>query len=157
MDKKKYYFIALLIVLVILKMNAQFTVSGTVISESGAEPLIGATILEQGTANGTTTDLDGKFVLDVSGPTATISISYVGFSEMIIPIDSRPLIDIVLKESGVLIDQVVVVGYGVQKKSDLTGAVSSLKGEEIQRIPTPNFAQALQGKIAGVYASPPSG
>lgn len=155
--KEKKRLILLVALLSAMRLCAQFTISGSVTAKSNGEALIGATVQESGTSNGTTTDIDGNFTLDVASGNATLVFSYVGFAEQTVPVDNRSNITISLAESGVLIDQVVVVGYGVQKKSDLTGSVASLKGEEIQRIATPSFAQALQGKIAGVYASPSSG
>lgn len=159
--KEKKRLILLVALLSALRLCAQFVVTGNVVSKSNNEPLIGATVVEYGTQSGidrgTTTDFDGNFELEVSSSNAQITISYVGFAEQVIPVNGQSTLTIVLEESGVLIDQVVVVGYGVQKKSDLTGSVATLKGEEIQKIATPNFAQAIQGKIAGVYASPTSG
>lgn len=159
--KEKKRLILLVALLSAMRLCAQFVVTGNVVSKSNNEPLIGATVVEYGTQNGidrgTTTDFDGNFELEVSSANAQITISYVGFAEQVIPVNGQSTLKIVLEESGVLIDQVVVVGYGVQKKSDLTGSVATLKGEEIQKIATPNFAQAIQGKIAGVYASPTSG
>ncbi|MCB0648034.1 MAG: TonB-dependent receptor [Saprospiraceae bacterium] len=159
--KEKKRLILLVALLSALRLCAQFVVTGNVVSKSNNEPLIGATVVEYGTQTGidrgTTTDFDGNFELEVSSANAQITISYVGFAEQVIPVNGQSTLKIVLEESGVLIDQVVVVGYGVQKKSDLTGSVATLKGEEIQKIATPNFAQAIQGKIAGVYASPTSG
>ncbi len=136
---------------------AQHAIEGRVTADDSNEPLIGATIVEAGTSNGTITDIDGGFSLTVGSDQASIVVTYVGYEEQTILINGLTNLDVILIENSTLLDQIVVVGYGVQKKSDLTGAVSSLKGEEIARIPTPNFAQAIQGKIAGVYASPPSG
>ena len=146
-------------------INAQYSVSGVVTNSDGSEPLIGATILEDGTNNGTVTDFEGVYSLELKSIEHTIRVSYVGYNDQVVNLVEQGLsesnktikLNVLMSENSVLIDQVVVVGYGVQKKSDLTGSVSSLKGEELDRLPTSNIEQALQGKIAGVYVSPESG
>jgi TonB-linked SusC/RagA family outer membrane protein len=131
------------------------TITGTITSISN-EVVIGASVLEEGTTNGTTSDIDGKYVIQCKTG-STLIISYLGSKTQSIVVGNEDNINIVLQDDNVLLNQVVVIGYGVQKKSDLTGSVSSLKGEEITKIATPSFAQAIQGKIAGVYASTSSG
>jgi TonB-linked SusC/RagA family outer membrane protein len=138
-------------------IGAQHKLSGTVKSADTNETLIGATIEEKGTTNGTITDIDGVYQLTLSSPNAAIIVKYVGYADVEMLVEGKSNIDINLGESSILIDQIVVVGYGVQKKSDLTGAVSSLKGKELERVTTPNIEQALQGKIPGVYVAPSSG
>lgn len=151
-----------LIVLVLLLfvaswIGAQHKLKGVVKALVTNETLIGATIEEKGTSNGTITNVDGEYEINLSTNNATIVVSYIGYENVEIQVNGRSTIDINMGESAVLIDQVVVVGYGVQKKSDLTGAVSSLKGKELERVTTPNVEQALQGKIPGVYVAPTSG
>jgi TonB-linked SusC/RagA family outer membrane protein len=136
---------------------AQHKVSGIVTATSNGESLIGATIEEKGTTNGTITDIDGSYNITVRSPNAILVVKYIGYNDREVAVNNKNQLDISLDGSSVLIEQIVVVGYGVQKKSDLTGAVSSLKGEELVRIPTANVEQALQGKIAGIYVSPASG
>lgn len=136
---------------------SQHRVEGIVIGVADGLPLIGVNILEKGTSNGTVTDFDGNFSLEVASPNAILQFSYTGFSPQEIPVGGRSRIDIRMSEESTLLQQIVVVGYGVQKKSDLTGAVGSVKQKDIERIPAANVEQALQGKVAGVYVAPNSG
>ncbi len=126
--------------------NIQLT--GTVTDTTG-ETVIGASVLEKGTTNGVITDIDGNFSLSVS-PNATIIISYVGYAAQEIPLNGRQSLKIILKEDTEMLDEVVVIGYGTMKKSDMTGAISSVDTEELTKRATTNPAEALQGKIAGV-------
>ena len=141
-----------------INLQAQdFPVSGKVLEENGS-PLIGVNIaLKNSLDIGTTSDLDGNYSLVAKSPNDTIVYSYIGFQSQIIPINSRQSIDIVLLEAGELLDELVIIGYGVQRKSDLTGSVSTVKADEITRIPTASVDQALQGKVAGVQVTPVSG
>jgi len=136
---------------------AQTTVTGLVLDANSNEPLIGVTILEAQTDHGTLTDLDGRFVFAVSSADPTLIFRYTGYSTVEIKLDGRDQLEVKMAEEATLFDQIVVVGYGTQKKSDLTGAVSSVKGKDIARIPTANVEQALQGKVSGVYVAPSSG
>ena len=126
--------------------NIQLT--GTVTDATG-ETVIGASVLEKGTTNGVITDIDGNFSLNVS-PNATIIISYVGYAAQEIPLNGRKSLKVILKEDTEMLDEVVVIGYGTMKKSDMTGAISSVDTEELTKRATTNPAEALQGKIAGV-------
>lgn len=135
---------------------AQRVVSGQVVSDNEDEPLIGVAIVEKGTSNGTITDIDGKFSLKV-GNNATLVISYVGYlTQQVQPQGTAPLA-IRLVEDNKVLDDVVVVGYGVQKKSDLTGAVASVKAEDLKSRSTTDAAAALQGKAPGVQVLNSSG
>ena len=129
-------------------MAQKQSVTGTIVEVNG-EPVIGATVLEKGTSNGTSSDLDGKFVLNVN-PKGTLIISYVGYATQEIPVKGRSVINVTLKEDTQLLDELVVVGYGMMKKSDMTGAISSVNGDDLAKRTTTNPAEALQGKIAGV-------
>lgn len=124
------------------------TVTGTVTEQNG-EPIIGATIMEKGTTNGTTTDFDGNFSINVTKD-AIILVSYVGYVPQEIKVGNKTHLDIVIKEDNQVLDEVVVVGYGTMKKSDMTGAISSVNGSDLAKRTTTNPAEALQGKIAGV-------
>ncbi|HHB78462.1 MAG TPA: SusC/RagA family TonB-linked outer membrane protein, partial [Saprospiraceae bacterium] len=135
---------------------AQAKVSGTIYEPDGL-PAIGAVVMIKNTSTGTTTDYDGKYELSVQSPKDSLVISYVGFKEEILPIDGRAVIDVTLDIDAQVLTDVVVVGYGVQKKSDVTGAVSHVESKEIAKIPTSNVEQALQGKVTGVQVSAPSG
>ena len=123
-------------------------VKGTVVDALG-ESVIGASVLEKGTTNGVITDLDGMFQLEVSAK-GTLQISYVGFKTQEIPVNNQKSFKITLKEDNEMLDEVIVVGYGTMKKSDMTGAISSVDTEELVKRATTNPAEALQGKIAGV-------
>lgn len=124
------------------------TVSGKVIDANG-EPVIGATIMEKGTTNGTITDFDGNFNLNVVDG-AQLEVSYVGFQSQNVKAIYGKNIAVTLKEDSELLDEVVVVGYGVQKKVNLTGAVSSVKGDDIELRPVVDATQSLQGMVPGL-------
>lgn len=120
------------------------TVTGTVVDETG-EPLIGVSVLVQGTTTGAITDFDGKFSLQASGD-ATLVVSYIGYKTQQIKVGNKASFSIVLKTDNQLLEEVVVVGYGTVKKRDLTGAVASVKSEDITLTPSSNPMQALQGR-----------
>lgn len=124
------------------------SVSGTIKDQSG-EPVIGASILEKGTTNGTITDFDGNFTLNVA-PGATLVISYIGYKNQEVKVVPGKLLNILLEEDTETLDEVVVVGYGVQKKSDVTGSVTSVPKERLDKLPVTNVLQAVQGATAGV-------
>ena len=124
------------------------TIKGNVKDAKG-EPIIGASILEKGTTNGTVTDFDGNFML--SAPKgSTIGISYIGYKSQDIINQGQSNLIVVLQEDTEVLDEVVVVGYGTMKKSDLTGAVSSVGVKDIKDSPVANIGQAMQGKVSGV-------
>ena len=125
--------------------HAQFTVTGSVSAGSSGEALIGANIIQKNSIEGTVTDIDGFFTMEVPSLFDTLIVSYIGFQDLELVINGRTHLEVTLMENASLLDEIVVVGYGVQRKSDLTGSISSVKGEEIQRIPTANVEQALQG------------
>ena len=122
-------------------------ITGTVVDSQGA--VIGASVVEKGTNNGTVTDFDGNFTLNVS-PGATIVVSYIGYETKEVKVGNQSALDITLKEDNALLDEVVVVGYGTMKKSDISGSVASVNTEQMmRRVPT-NIAQGLQGAAPGV-------
>ncbi len=128
---------------------AQNTVRGVVISATDQEPIIGATVLEKGSLNGTVTDLDGQFTLAVKN-NAVLVVSYVGFTTQEIATEGRSDFRVVLAEDNKLLDDVVVVGYGTMKKSDLTGAVASANIKAFEKSPNTNVLQSLQGTVPGL-------
>ncbi len=156
MKTKITFFLAFLAVCCFPAM-AQFQVKGTVLSNGDDEPLIGATVMENGTRNGCTTDVDGNFVLTVKDGNATLAVSYVGFKSRNVPVKNRSEIIIRLDNDDQNLEEVVVVGYGVQRKSDLTGAVSSVSSSDIKGLATSDAGAALQGKAAGVQILNTSG
>ncbi len=124
------------------------TVTGTVTDGAG-NPLPGATIIEKGTANGTTSDFDGKYTLTVEDG-ASLVVSFIGYTSQEIAVAGRTMIDIQLLESASALDEVIVVGYGIQKKRDVTGAIVTIDNEKIEKIPVASGVQAMQGQVAGV-------
>ena len=131
------------------------SISGTILDQGG-EPVIGANVLERGTSNGIITDIDGKFSLAVSA-NATLQISYIGFITKNIAVGNQAVLQIILEEDSRSIDEVIVIGYGSVKKSDLTGAVSSVKTSEIQQTPIVSIDQGLAGRASGVQVIQTSG
>ncbi|WP_051254217.1 SusC/RagA family TonB-linked outer membrane protein [Arenibacter latericius] len=127
-----------------LKIHAQMTISGTVSDREGA-PLPGASIVEKGTTNGTQTDFDGNYDLNISNENAIIVISYIGYASQEIAVNGQAVISINLEESAAGLDEVVVVGYGTQRKINLTGAVDVVNSEEIANRSVTNVTEALQG------------
>ncbi|UKM64276.1 TonB-dependent receptor [Flavobacteriaceae bacterium GSB9] len=129
--------------------TVQQTISGTVTDING-QPLLGASILEQGTSNGTQTDFDGNFSLTLKGSSSTIIVSYLGFVTQEIQVSNSQKLNIVLEEDAASLDEVVVVGYGSVKKRELTGSVASMKPEDFNEIAAPDAMQLIQGKVAGL-------
>ncbi len=139
--------IAMLCLFVSFALYAQETVvKGTVVDSQG-EPLIGATIMVAKTTNGTTADFDGNFTLKCK-PGAKLVISYVGYESQELP--AKDGMKVVLKESSAMLDAVEVVAYGVQKKVTVTGAISSVKGDDLARTPVANVSDVLAGQLTGV-------
>ncbi len=125
-----------------------FQLKGTVVDASG-EPVIGASVLEKGTTNGIITDLDGRFMLTIN-PQSSLIVSYVGYKPQTLAVNGRHEIKVVLQEDAQMLEETVVIGYGTMKKSDMTGAISSVNVEDLTKRATTNPAEALQGKVAGV-------
>lgn len=130
-------------------LMAQINIKGKVTDEA-KEAIIGANVMVKGTTTGTITDVDGNFSISVPNSSSVLVISYIGFAQKEIPIGKKREILVELKEDGVLLDEVVAIGYATVKKSDLTGAVSSVDMEDISKAQVLSFDQALGGRIAGV-------
>ena len=128
---------------------AQGNVSGKVVDATG-EPVIGASVVVKGTTTGAVTDIDGNFSIPNVPRNANLEISYIGFKTQSISVSGKNAINVTLQEDRQMLDDVVVVGYGVQKKSDVTGAMASVSTEELNARPVNNALEALQGKAAGV-------
>lgn len=126
----------------------QITVKGHVVDATG-EPVIGASVIEGKSTNGTITDIDGNFSLNVSANSA-LTISFVGYKTQTVSVNGKTALKVTLQEDTEVLDEVVVVGYGTMKKSDLTGAVSSVGVKDIKDSPVANIGQAMQGKVSGV-------
>src|SRR5690606_32959401 len=131
-------------------------VSGIVTDESGV-PLPGVNIFIKGTSIGTTTDVAGSYSLNVEDPDAILVFSFIGFQMQEVSVDSRTEINVTLQQDVQALEEVVVVGYGTQRKSDLTGSVGTVKAEDIQQRQAPTVSQALAGRIPGVAVSVNSG
>ncbi|WP_052732372.1 SusC/RagA family TonB-linked outer membrane protein [Hymenobacter terrenus] len=131
-------------------------VSGRVVDEKG-QALPGVTVLVKNTSNGTTTGADGSYTLSITSGNPTLVISYIGYLSQEIPVNGRTEINVNLAVGDQALEEVVVVGYGTQQRKDLTGAVSSVKSEEIARVPVSSADQALQGQVAGVQIANTSG
>lgn len=132
-----------------LQMKPQFPVTGTVIDEAGV-PLIGVNILVKGTTQGAITDLDGNFSMDLDTGEETLVFSYTGYETLEVPVNGRSKLEITLAESSTTLNEIVVVGYGSMKKSDLTGAVSSISSKDLSESPASNLIEQSQGRLAGV-------
>ena len=143
------------ICLVSVHGHAQGTVSGR-ITDSRGEGLPGVTVQVQGTTTGAITDVEGNFSLSVSSE-AVLEISYIGFESQTIPVNGQTTINVTLLEDIEELSEVVVIGYGSVKKSDITGSVSSVKSKDLQAFPLLNAAQALQGRAAGVVVQSENG
>ncbi|GHT73432.1 SusC/RagA family TonB-linked outer membrane protein [Bacteroidia bacterium] len=128
--------------------KAKIAISGILVDETG-EPVIGASVVEDGTTNGVATDVEGKFSLTVN-PKGKLRISYIGYQGQKVDVAGKTFITVTLLPDDTLIDEVVVVGYGTQKKVSLTGAISSIKNEEIVATKNENIQNMLSGKVAGV-------
>ena len=124
------------------------TVTGTV-TDAANEPLIGASVLVQGTSTGTITDMDGKYSISVT-PEDVLVFSYVGMTSQTIKVGAQNVINVTLKEDSQVLAETVVIGYGSAKKRDLTGSITNVKGEELANKPAMNPLSSLQGKVAGV-------
>ncbi|MFI2743509.1 SusC/RagA family TonB-linked outer membrane protein [Zhouia sp. PK063] len=131
-------------------------VTGTVV-DANKVPIMGVSIIEKGTQNGTTTDFDGKFSLSLKKSPATLILSYVGFKSVEEPASSGGILTITLKEDVSQLNEVVVIGYGAQQRKDLTGSVATIQSKEIEDIPVASVDQKLAGQIPGVQISTVTG
>jgi TonB-linked SusC/RagA family outer membrane protein len=154
---KQKYLLLLLILFSAFSLQAQIKVTGTITEAGSNEPLFGATILEKGTTNGTVTDFDGKYELDVSSKDVVLVFSYTGFSSQEITVGDQTIIDMVMESDIANLDEIVVVGYGTQKKAVVTGAITKVKGDDLQDMPIPRIEDALKGRTSGVRVVSNSG
>lgn len=130
-------------------------ITGLVIDENG-EPIIGANVIEKGTTNGTVTDIDGRYSLSVP-ESSVLTVSYIGYADKEVRVGTGTIIDVSLLEDTQALDEVVVVGYGTMKKSDLTGSVVNVNQEQLRNLPTTSIDQKLVGQVAGVQIQQVSG
>lgn len=134
-------------------MAQTLSISGKVTDKNSQEPVIGASVLIEGTTNGTITDVDGNFMLSNVPSKGNLVVSYIGYATQKLPINGKTNFTIALAEDTENLDEVVVVGYGVQKKVNLTGSVSAVKGEALERRPVADATQSLQGMVPGLLVS----
>ncbi|WP_169727975.1 SusC/RagA family TonB-linked outer membrane protein [Adhaeribacter aquaticus] len=141
-----------------LQLLAQaVSVSGTVKDGANGEALPGVTLLVKGTSNGTVTDVDGAFKLQVTNANAVLVVSYIGYTTQEVPVNNKTTLNIALQTDAKALEEVVVVGYGTVRKSDVTGAVATVDAQKITQVATVDVNQALQGKVSGVQITPSSG
>lgn len=134
-------------------MAQTLSISGKVTDKNSQEPVIGASVLIEGTTNGTITDVDGHFMLSNVPAKGNLVISYIGYATQTLSINGKTNFSIALAEDTETLDEVVVVGYGVQKKVNLTGSVSAVKGDALERRPVADATQSLQGMVPGLLVS----
>lgn len=135
----------------VLQAQAQVrNINGTVTDSKDGSTLPGVSIMLKGTTTGTVTDINGKYTLELPGPTSTLIFRFIGYKNMELAVGTQSVVDVKLEVESQLLDEVVVVGYGVQKKSDITGATVKIKGDELSRQPVLSATQAMQGKVSGV-------
>ncbi|MDR1459001.1 MAG: SusC/RagA family TonB-linked outer membrane protein, partial [Bacteroidales bacterium] len=139
----------------LISQQSPYKITGSVADDKG-EPLAGAMIAEKGGMNGTVTDVEGQFLLNVTAG-AVLQISYIGYVNQEIAIGDRTTLNIIMIEDAVNLEEVVVVGYGTQKKTSLTAAVGTIKGEELVSTPVSNISNTLSGRIAGLVTAQTSG
>jgi TonB-linked SusC/RagA family outer membrane protein len=152
-----FAFVFLLCLFTSNQISAQnVTLDGTVKDASGMG-LPGVNILEKGTKNAVSSDFDGRYKIKLSNPKAVLSFSFIGFKTKEVSVDGKTKLDVSLSEDSNTLNEVVVIGYGTSKKSDLTGAVATFSGNEMRKIPVPNIAEALTGRIAGVQVTSSEG
>lgn len=150
-------FLALLMFLALPSMAyAQKIVSGTVTSDSG-EPLIGVTVISKGTHNGVTTDIDGKYKISVKNDSEILVFSMIGMTAKEVKIGNKSVIDVVMKDDLQALDEVVVVGYGTQKKINVTGSIVAVDSKKLEQLPTDNVSNMLAGRLPGLVAVQSSG
>ena len=146
---QRLFFVALLSVLAVGAFAQSKTVLGTVLDKTG-ESVIGASVVVKGTTNGTITDFDGKFTLQNVPDNGTIQVSFVGYKTVDIQVKGQSTVKIILEEDTETLDEVVVIGYGTQKKVNLTGAVASVSTDDIKDRVQTNVLSAVQGTVPGV-------
>lgn len=155
MGNCKILFALLAMLLSVSAFAQQITIKG-VVKDASDEPIIGASVLEKGTTNGTITDFDGNFTLKAQG-NATLVVSYVGYQTQEVKVNGKTSVNVTLKEDTELLDEVVVIGYGSVKRRDVTTAISTVSTKDLDERPIISAAQALQGKAAGVSVMQPNG
>src|SRR5690554_6617328 len=155
--KQKYTYLSVLFMILFVQISfaQKKSVTGKVTDPDGV-PLLGATILVVGTTSGTTTDFDGNYSISVEDGNV-LEFSYVGFETITRTVGSSSTYDVTLQPEANIMDEVVLVGYGVQRKSEVTGAISQVKGDDVKNLVTPSFESQLAGRSSGVQITTPGG
>lgn len=152
--KIKATFICLILFLsAVITFGQQRTISGTVTDVADGKTIPGATIIVKGTANGTTTDVQGRYSLKINENAKILVASFIGMKTLEIPITASNTVDIQMEGEAVNLEELVVIGYGSVKKSDLTGSVASIKTDDLKKTPLNSFDQGIQGKVSGVQVT----
>ena len=138
------------------KVKTQFTIKGKIV-DINSEPIIGASVVEKGTTNGTITDIDGNFILSLSNEKVFLNISYIGYMSQSIRVDGNKPLNIILKEDTQILDEVVVVGYGTEKKINVIGSIVQVGSDKLHNRSTPQLSNALAGQMSGVTVIQRSG
>ncbi|MEI6753624.1 MAG: TonB-dependent receptor [Paludibacter sp.] len=161
-NKNSFLIVMLLFSNIMFAQNQKVTssakdkvISGSVVDTKG-EAIVGASVLSEGTKKGTITDLNGKFTLTVN-ENSTLIVSYIGYNKTAVPVNGKNTIKIVLTEDAKILDDVVVVGYGQQRRKDVTGSLGRVEITDMIKAPVGNFTDALSGRVAGVVVSAPDG
>lgn len=147
----------LLCLLIGSQVHAQSTTIEGIVKDAAGLSLPGVNVLEKGTKNGTSTDFDGHFKLKLTNPKAVLSFSFIGFKNIDASAEGKSKLNVTMSEDANNLNEVVVIGYGTSKKSDLTGAVSTISGNDLKKVPVANVAEALTGRIAGVQVTASEG
>ena len=153
---RKYLTMVVLLFISVATYAQQHSVKGTVVDQNGF-PIIGMTVMEQGTQNGTTTDIDGNYQITVSKGTATLEFTALGYQTVLEAVNNRAIIDVTSAEEAMVLDAVVAIGYGTVRKKDLTTAVSTVSTDDMKLRPVTEASGFIQGKVAGVTVQQTSG
>lgn len=153
---RKYLTMVVLLFMSISMFAQQHSVKGTVVDQNG-QPIIGMTVMEQGTQNGTTTDIDGNYQITLSSGGAVLEFTALGYSTVVEQVNNRAVIDVESAEEAMVLDAVVAIGYGSVRKKDLTTAVSTVSTEDMKLRPVTEASGFIQGKVAGVTVQQTSG
>ncbi|HNX66891.1 MAG TPA: carboxypeptidase-like regulatory domain-containing protein, partial [Bacteroidales bacterium] len=130
--------------------SQNITVKGKVTDSQTGETLIGLNVIVKGTVRGVVTDVDGNYVMPNCPPDAVLLFTYVGYEQQEVPVEGRTTVDVAMKTSSSILDEVVVIGYGTVNRKNLMGSVTSVQGKDLAKVPVAQAAEAIVGKMAGV-------
>lgn len=154
---RKLNLLLVFMLLTVMQVLAQRTITGTVTGKDDGQGIPGVSVSIKGTTQGTTTDINGKYSLSVPGETSVLVYSFVGMKKVEFPVPASGVLNVVMESEAIDVEGVVVVGYGVMRKSDVTGSVGKVNVEELKKVTTIDAAQALQGRVSGVNVISNSG